>query len=267
MGSFFTKSKLLVILLLLQFSSIAQDSTYPKPQNPPKLVNDFAEVMSYSETQWLENKLVQFDKETSTQINIITVNSTNGIDIADYAIEVGNQWGIGRAKKNNGVIILAAMNDHKVTIMTGYGLEGALPDVICKQIIDNEITPAFKESYFYNGFDRATDAIISATKGEYKAEGRYGKGGWKMPRWLLILSLIIGINGGLIGIYLLFRYLIEKITGKKFKRSTSHYTYSNATKKEEPKASDNSNSGGSSNESFGGYGGGRFGGGGATGSW
>ena len=266
MGSFFTRTKLLVILLLLQFSSVAKDSTYPKPQTPPKLVNDFAEVMSYSETLWLEDKLVKFDKETSTQINIITVNSTNGIDIADYAIEIGNQWGIGRAKKNNGVVIVAAMKDHKVTIMTGYGLEGALPDVLCKQIIDNEITPSFKGGYFYDGFDRATDAVISATKGEYKADGSYGKSGWTMPRWLLILCLIVGINGGLIGIYALFRYLIEKITGKKFKRSTSHYTYSNTTKAEEPKSSDSSSSG-SNHESFGGYGGGRFGGGGATGSW
>lgn len=266
MGSFFAKTKLLVILLLLQFSSIAQDSTYPKPQSPPKLVNDFADVMSYSQSQWLEDKLVKFDRETSTQISIITVNTTNGIDIADYAIEIGNQWGIGREKKNNGVIILAAMNDHKVTIMTGYGLEGALPDVLCKQIIDNEITPAFKESDYYTGFDRAADAIISATKGEYKAGSHYSKP-WKMPRWLLILSLIIGINAVMIGLPLLIRYLIEKITGKKFKRSTSYYTYSNTTTHEETKSSDSSSSSGSSIESFDGYGGGRFGGGGATGSW
>jgi uncharacterized protein len=267
MSSFFTRTTLLVILLLSQFSSFAQDSTYPKPQNPPKLVNDFAEVMSYSEVLWLENKLVKFDKETSTQITLITVNSTNSIDIADYAIETGNQWGIGRAKKNNGVLILAAMKDHKVTIMTGYGLEGALPDVLCKQIIDNEITPAFKESEFYNGFDRATDAVISATKGKYKAEGHYGRSGGGMPRWLIILLLIVGINGVLIGLPLLIRYLVEKIRGKKFKRSTYEYTGSTTTIEEEPKPSDNNSSGGSGDENFGGYGGGRFGGGGATGSW
>jgi uncharacterized protein len=255
--------------LLCWLSTTAQDISYPNPQNPPKLVNDFDHILSSSEVQSLENKLVAFDKESSTQINIILLDSVGNIDIADYATEIGNRWGIGRKGKDNGVVLLAAIKEHKVNISTGYGVEGSLPDVMCMQIIANEIGPNFRNSAYYTGLDRATDAIIAATKGKYKMEGAYGNSGGGLPRWLIILLLIIGIPGSILFISWLFRWLWEKITGKKIKRRAGNYDYytPTTTTVAEPKPTDNNSSSGSSNENFGGYGGGSFGGGGASGSW
>lgn len=256
-------------LLCLQ-QATAQEIRYPQPQYPPRLVNDFAKVLSYTETQWLEDKLLAFDKESSTQVNIIILDSTGTSDIALYATEIGNRWGIGRKGKDNGVVLLVAVKDRKVNISPGYGLEGVLPDVTCQQIINKELLPSFKDGYYYDGLDKGTDAIIAATKGTYKSEGSYGSSSKGMPRWLIILLLIVGINGALLGIPWLFRRLWEKITGKKIRRRKSSYDYSYqapAAQEEEDRSSKDSSGGGSGNDGFGGYGGGRFGGGGASGSW
>jgi uncharacterized protein len=264
------KALLVYILFLLPVWVAAQTLSVPEPQSPPKLVNDFAQALSYSETQWLEDKLVAFDKESSTQICIVTVDSLHGADIADYAIAIGNKWEVGRKGKNNGVLLVVAISDRKANISTGYGLEGALPDVTCQEIIANEMAPDFKQGLYYSGFDKATTAIIDATRGKYTSSGSYGSSSTGMPRWLIILLLIVGINGAFIGIPLLIRWLYEKISGKKIKsrRRDYDYSYTPAANDDEPKTnSESSSSSGSSNDSFEGYGGGKFGGGGASGSW
>ena len=257
-------------MLLLAFAGTAAhaqipDSVFPKPQNPPRLVNDFAGTLNASEKQWLEDKLVDFDKASSNQVCIVIVKSIAGNDIAEYSTELGRRWGIGQKGKNNGVLIVAAMESHDINISPGYGLESALPDVLCKQIIENEIVPSFKQGYYYDGLDKACTVIISATKGEFTAEGPYRSQKTEMPRWLLILLLIIGINGFFFIAIPLARRLFYYLIGKKPpKIRASEWTYSNAdtsTPKDEPAYSS-----GSSND-FGGYGGGSFGGGGASGKW
>lgn len=256
------------ILCLLPVTLPAQSLAVPQPQSPPRLVNDFAKTLSSSEAGWLEDKLVAFDKESSTQICIVTVDSLHGTDIADYAIAIGNEWEVGRKGKNNGVLIVVATSDRKANISTGYGLEGALPDITCQEIISNEMGPSFKEGLYYTGLDKATTAIIDATRGKYKSSGSYGGSNWKMPRWLLILLLIVGINAVFIGIPILIRYLYQKITGKKIKQRDYNYTYTPAATEPEPETKSDSSSGsGNDNDDFEGYGGGKFGGGGASGSW
>ena len=183
----------MLFALLLPAALFAQD--LPARPNPPQLVNDLAHVMSADEIQLLENKLEAFSNASSNQIAIVTVPTTNGYDPADYATKLFNAWGIGTAKNNNGILIVAAMQDHRIFIPVGRGLQAALPDITTKHIIDEQITPAFRGNQYYQGFDRGTDAIIAATKGEYEGSGArqtaQGISGGKIIALIVILLIII----------------------------------------------------------------------------
>ena len=150
-------------MLFRSFAGMSEDF----PARSGRLVTDYAQVLSQEELQGLENKLVAFDDSTSTQIAIVLMRSTGNYDISEYAIQLFNRWKIGNQDKNNGVLILAAMDDRKVFIVTGYGLEGALPDALCKKIVDREIVPNFKHEAYYNGLDAATKTIMGLVKGEF----------------------------------------------------------------------------------------------------
>ena len=162
----FKKLTLLFVFLVGTFAAFSQ--TYPPKSNT--LVTDYTNTLSEGDKQQLENKLVAFDDSSSTQIAIVLIKSVGDYDIAEYAVGLGRNWGIGQKGKNNGLLILAAIDDHKVTIQTGYGLEGAVPDAITSQIIENDIKPHFRQNDYFGGLDAATNDIIKYTKGEYKAD-------------------------------------------------------------------------------------------------
>ena len=158
------KLTILFTLLLTGFMAFSQ-------QLPPKsnaLVTDFTNTMSPANIQLLENKLVAFNDSTSTQIAVVIIKSVGEYDINDYGQKLGRAWGIGQKGKNNGILVLVALNDHKVTIQTGYGSEGGVPDVITQQIIQNDIIPRFKQNDYYGGLNVATDDLMKYMKGEYK---------------------------------------------------------------------------------------------------
>jgi uncharacterized protein len=161
----FKKLILFFVLLASGFAAFSQDF----PPKPNALITDYTNTLSPGDQQLLENKLVAFDDTSSTQIAIVLIKSVGDYDIDQYAAALGRKWGIGQKGKNNGLLILAAMDQHKVTIQTGYGLEGAVPDVITHVIIQNDITPRFKQGDYYGGLDAAVDDIIKYTKGEFKA--------------------------------------------------------------------------------------------------
>ena len=142
---------LLCALFSMAYSGLLaqSDADFPKPPNPPRLVNDLAKCMTADQAAELEERLVNFDKTTSTQISVVTVTSIGNYEVAQYAVELANRWKIGRAAKDNGVLVFAAIGDRKINISTGYGLEGALPDAVCGRIIRNEIVPSFKTGNYY----------------------------------------------------------------------------------------------------------------------
>jgi uncharacterized protein len=206
--------KFLYILLSLALFIAAAPSGYgqkapPRP-DPPRLVNDIAGVMTPDQVSALESKLKAYDDSTSNQVVIVTVPTTGDYAIEDYALAILRDWGVGTKKNNNGIVILAAIKDRKVFIATGYGLEGAVPDITAKEIVDNEMVPQFKESgqdNYYRGFDLATDAVIKAAAGEYKAPEGYaqrggrrsgGNGNWigGLVIFLIVIFLLIGRGGG-----------------------------------------------------------------------
>lgn len=163
------KLPFILFLLFSHFSSFAQQD-FPSPPDPPRLVNDFTNTLSPSEENALERKLVAYNDSTSTQISIVLLGSVGPYDISDYTFQLGDQWGIGRKDKENGLLILAAIEDRKVFMATGYGLEGAVPDAVARRIVDNVIVPAFKKEAYYEGLNQATEMVIKLAEGEYEAE-------------------------------------------------------------------------------------------------
>jgi len=181
------------LLLLLPLAIIAQE--IPNKPVPPRLVNDIAGVLSADEEAALERKLVAYDDTTSNQIVVVTVKTLNDYPIEEYALKLFRDWGIGNKETNNGILILAAIDDRKIRIETGYGLEGAIPDITANQIITNDIVPAFRGGNYFEGLDKASNSIIAAAAGEYQAPENYANRGKKrsMPIGLIIILIILFI--------------------------------------------------------------------------
>ena len=190
------KHLVLIILLILGSVSglIAQD--FPDPMQPPRLVNDFTGILNSDQVSKLENKLVAFNDSTSTQIAVVIVKSLNGYDKNDYAQRLGQKWGIGQKGKKNGIVILVKpkypQEKGEASIQTGYGLEGVLPDITCKRIVENDMLPSFIQGDYYGGIDKATSTIISITKGEYTAD-QYNKRKKSSPYGILVPFIIMAI--------------------------------------------------------------------------
>jgi len=164
-------------LLIATLATRAQDVP-PRP-NPPTRVNDLAHVMTADQIDALERKLVAYNDSTTSDIVVVTVTNIGSSSIEDYALKILRTWGVGDKKNNNGIVILADIKDREVNIAVGYGLEGAIPDVTAKSIIDNEIVPNFKgggTDNYYRGFDQGADALIKAAAGEYQAPAGYAQG-------------------------------------------------------------------------------------------
>lgn len=254
----------IIILLLVSVAAFSQNDNFDpesllKPRTgTPTLVNDFTKTLTPDQKQALENKLVAFNDSTSTQIAVVIIPSLNGNDVADFNVKLGRAWGVGGKEFNNGIVLLIAKGDRKLNIATGYGVEGALPDITAKHIIDDIIRPNFKGEDYYRGIEEGTDAIIQAVKGEYTAPKSYGKKRTSAGRIIFIIIMII--------IFLLVSG--SKSGGGSFmsRRGFAALTIGSMLSGG-GRGGGWSGGGGSSGGGFGGFGGGSFGGGGASGSW
>jgi uncharacterized protein len=257
-----------IIIVLLFVGSLSAQGDFPEVPNPPKLVNDFSKTLTSSEVSSLESKLVAYNDSTSTQVTIVMIRSVGQYDISDYAFQLGEKWGIGQSKLDNGVLILAAMEDRKVFIATGYGMEGVLPDVLAKRIVDQLIVPNFKMQAYYEGLDKATDMIFKLASGEYEAEKvtSTGEHGGAIVFFLIFLFIFVilpmiknrkdndnhmGGKGG--GIDLFTTIMLANMLKGSGKGKFGDFS--------------SGRGGFGGGGGFGGFGGGSFGGGGAGGSW
>lgn len=157
---------LFVFLILSPALSFGQSI----PDQPVGHVNDFADMLTQSEQQQLEQKLRNYRDTTSTVIAVATINSLEGRNIQQVGTELFNQWNIWEGDKNNGVLILISKQDRRMRIDVGYGLEGAIPDVMAGRIIREVLTPAFKKGNYYAGLDRATTILIDLARGEFQGQ-------------------------------------------------------------------------------------------------
>ena len=251
------KKLLLISFLLISCSAFSQ-TLYTRP-NPPQAVNDFGNFLEAPQRAALEQKIRAYNDSTSSAIVIITVPDLQGDDIADLSLKYLRGWGIGTKEKNNGILILVSKQDRKARIETGYGMEGPIPDITAKHIIDEQMIPNFKTNDYYEGFDKTIDAIIKAAAGEYQAAPVKSVSPLRFKPILILIIIIIffiissrgGSGGGSsIGRGGALPFILGSMLGSGFGGGGR-----------------GGDGGGFGGGGFGGFGGGGGGGGGASGGW
>jgi len=166
------------------------------PPAPPNHFNDYAGIVPASTAQSLDAELTQFERTTSNQVVVaIYPHMQSDSSIEDYTVRVAQSWRVGQKDKKNGTVLFIFSSDRKLYIQVGYGLEGALPDALCHQIIANEITPLFRQGDYAGGVTAGVHAIMAATRGEYHSTGRTmvrnGNGNSLSPVVIAILIFFI----------------------------------------------------------------------------
>ena len=161
------------LLLGLCALSAASRAAERIPPPPARYFNDYAQVMPRATGDQLNRRLEQFERDTSNQILVaIFRRMETDSSIEDYTVRIAQSWGAGQKKVSNGAILFVFAEDRQLRIEVGYGLEGALPDALCHQIIQNEITPRFRAGDYAGGLSAGVEAMMAATRGEYKGTGR-----------------------------------------------------------------------------------------------
>ncbi|MGB1111895.1 MAG: TPM domain-containing protein [Schleiferiaceae bacterium] len=244
---------LLVLLPVSLFAQNAQDLL--NAPAPKQLVSDYSDILSPKEEAYLENLLLDYADTTSTQIAVVTVETTGGDNINLITAEIAANWEIGQQGKDNGCLILVASGDREISIQNGYGLEPYLTDFTSKQIIENDILPEFKGGSYFKGLVAGSNAIMQVLDGTYEGKGGRSIGNRSRKKNFGKLLIII--------LVLIMHYILNSRggggsggyrTGTFIGGTRSGYTMGRS-------------GGFTSNGSFGGFGGGGFGGGGASGGW
>ena len=173
----------IALALLLAWAAPAFAQPEPVIPAPVGFVNDVAGVMDEPARAKLEAFLDQLKRKTGAEFAVLTVKTTAPLDPAEYKVEVFKRWKLGQKGQDNGLLLLVALDEHRVTFETGYGLEGVLPDALESRIIRNEMTPRLRAGDAAGGITAGvlrTAALIAADKGvalEWNgAELRYGSG-------------------------------------------------------------------------------------------
>lgn len=256
----------LLLLLLSTQAVLAVD--LPERPDPPRLVNDFAGILDAGEAQRMEDSLEAVARSSSNQIAVVTVSDLQDLEPWDYAVQLGRKWGIGGKEHNNGVIILikptSGVGDGRVTIQVGYGLEGALPDGFCHDIIENEMKPSFGEGDYEEGLWAALKVIIPTVKGEYNEKAYYDD--------QREVNMVVGAIVFLIIAFLIIGYVYDsrqrRLHPERYRNNGRNGTWGGPIYWGGGSSS-SSDWGGSGGWGGGGFdfGGGSFGGGGASGSF
>lgn len=259
----------LFLFVVGQVSAWAADPCFPvKPKDEEVLVYQKIDFLSKADVDRLNTKLARFAQETSNRIMLVVVGDLCGYPASDFAFRLGEEWGIGAKGVDNGIVFLVkptgGPGDRHVFIATGYGLEGAIPDATAKQVVENEVLPAFRNGQFYAGIDQATTTLMGMAKKEIDVES-YGKEAFP---WQALVFMFVFMG------FILWSF-VSKANGYAKRNNVDFWTawaLMNA-------ASDRHRGqwggfsgggggfGGGGGGGFGGFGGGSFGGGGAGGSW
>jgi uncharacterized protein len=143
------------------------------PPKPDRYFNDYAGVVSKEAAQRFNEQLAQFERETSNQVVVaVFPKMQSDSSIEDYTYRVKDFWKVGQTGRNNGAVLFVFVQDHKMYIQAGYGLEGALPDATCFDITEYQIKPHFQSNDYEGGLAVGIDSICKAIRGEYKGSGK-----------------------------------------------------------------------------------------------
>jgi uncharacterized protein len=228
------------------------------PPRPENHFNDYAGVVSAAAAQQFNQTLENFERETSDQILVaVYPKMQSDSSIEDYTVRVAQSWGVGQKSKNNGAVLFVFIQDRKMYLQVGYGLEGALPDALAHQIIDKELRPRFKSGDYEGGLRAGIAAILAATKGEYKGTGQTVADSGRRQDGGSSFSTLVSF--GLFAL-LFFLFVFRRRSGYWGGGYYGGWTYGGGG------FSDWGGGGSSGGGSFSG-GGGSFGGGGAGGDW
>ena len=250
--------KAILAILVLLWTSTMSWSQIPDAPNPPRFFNNFSQTGIISEEQGaeLEAMLDQFEQETSNEITVVIIDDLGGDEAWHFAAELGKKWGVGKADKDNGVVLLVKPTEdnggHQVFIAPGAGLEGAITDISCGEIVDNELIPNFKKGDYFTGIKNAITVLEKMAKGEinqmsYRRANRKNDLAGSIFAFLAIIIIVI----------LLIRKGGRGGNGTTFGRGGFFVGGFGG----------GFGGGSSGGGGFGGFGGGSFGGGGSGGSW
>jgi len=143
------------------------------PPSPARFVTDATRTLSTGAIQQLNSRLEQYERETSNQLLVaMFARMETDSSVEDYTVRVAESWKVGQKGKNNGAVLFVFKQDRQIYIQVGYGLEPTLTDAICHQIVENILKPKFRAGDFDGGVRAAVDAMIAATRGEFKGTGR-----------------------------------------------------------------------------------------------
>jgi len=191
----------LVLLALVASLACASRADEVIPPKPDRYFNDYAGVVSKEAALRFNEQLAQFERETSDQVVVaVFPKMASDSDVADYTQRVAQAWGIGQKDRRNGVVLFVFVQDRKMFIQVGYGLEGALPDITAFDITEYRIKPYFRKGDYEGGVAAGIDSICKAIRGEYKGSGRtkverrstvVDQSAWV---YLLVFAIIVLIN-------------------------------------------------------------------------
>ncbi|MBK8289751.1 MAG: TPM domain-containing protein [Flammeovirgaceae bacterium] len=196
------RTRFLICTLLISFSVVAQKAV---PELWNTRVHDEAHVLKQETIEALEKKLKVYEDSTSNQIAILILSTLDGESIEEYSMRVAEKWVLGQKEKDNGVLLLIAVDDHAMRIEVGAGLEGVLTDALCSRIIRNEMAPNFRRADFDTGVTAAIEAIIAGIGGEYK-----GDDASDVNELTLTARILIGLGiYAVLGIFAFFALIIQ----------------------------------------------------------
>lgn len=302
MRRLFSATLVALLLTVLAGTAFVSAQTFPDYRG---FVNDFAGVLSANTTTQLGVKLAQLEKDTGVEVAVVTIKSLEGDTIEDYAVRLFEKWGIGKKDKNNGLLLLVAVNEHKMRIEVGYGLEPIITDGRAGRIRDDEILPRFKANDYDGGITGGINAIEQYIRAgtppapleENPVKSIFGgfeiafiiltmitvylfgfmarsKSIWLGGVWGAVAGIIMGLTiGGLAALIITPLIFLGLGLLTDFLLSRNYQKMSAAGKSTEWHRTwggfwgGGGSSGGGGGGGFGGFGGGMSGGGGASGSW
>lgn len=295
--------KILAVAIAFCFAGTAWAIDFPEPQG---YVTDLYGVMDTTQKIDFEQDLQAYETETGTEIAYLIVGTTEGMEIADYAVAVGNEWGVGKEGADNGVLVVTAIDDREFWIATGSQTEGYLTDATSGSIFRNTVKPYFKDGQYYEGLVASFQEIKRALNGEIIGDFENNSdpaiqnedGFWVVAMMFVFIALISWLGavlgrskeiwpGGVIGLVsglvlfglsgfafaeLIVSSLFLGLLGLGFDAIVSAEHKSASKSGRSPKwwsggSGWGGGSSGGSSGGFGGFGGGGFSGGGGGGSW
>ncbi len=180
-----------IIAAALLLAGPAWASEAALPALPIRYFNDYASLVSAVDGARFETQLRGFDTETSNQVVVAIFPELPSPSLEDFTIRTAQGWRAGRKKLDNGVVLFVFVKDRKIRLEVGYGLEGALPDALAKRIVDDEIASRFRAGDPVGGLSAGIDAILKATRGEYKPSARGRSAGSILLQVLLLVVMVV----------------------------------------------------------------------------